>query len=490
MGRMPYKSLADFLEELAHSGELARVSAEVDPHLEIAEITRRVAADGGPALLFDSVRGQSIAVVTNLLGTDARACRALDIESLDGIAERIESLVAEHTPQNWFDRLKMTADESGADRLRPRTLKSGVCQQVVHLGRDVNLATFPLVQAWPGETGPSITATLVTENRQTQTRGASTCPLVALDENRLAVVDDGHSVFARHWADHQAAGLRMPVAIVLGGDPAATIAASLDLPSSIDAYQACGLLRGKAVDVVKCRTHALEVPAEADLVFEGYLDPEVSPVTIAAAGAGATHFRTPRPAPVFHVAAITHRTRPIFPALVDSGSAGEAAVLVKARERMLRAALASVAPDVVDLHLPVLGGSHRFAFVSMRKRYPFHARQVAAALWGTEALKFTKFLILVDHGVQVHDLGVVLKHVGANVLPERDVFAFDGPVHGSDHAVGPALLARHLAIDATAKLAGEQPGGWPGALEAGEEIRQLVTARWAEYKLELLLQEA
>jgi 4-hydroxy-3-polyprenylbenzoate decarboxylase len=481
---MAYTSLADFLEELAEAGELARVGAEVDPNLEIAEITRRVADAGGPALLFERVRGRSIAVVTNLLGTPCRACRALCIESLDQIAARIESLVQEHTPQNWFDRLKMTGDETGANKFRPKSVKSGACQQVVHLGRDVNLTAFPLIKSWPGESGPAVTGgTLITESRDAQTRGATACPLVALDENRLAVVDDGHSVFSRHWTDHCAAGQRMPAAVVLGGDPGAVIAASLELPPSIDAYQAAGLLCGKGLDVIKCRTHALEVPADADLVFEGYLDPDVSAETIEVAGAGGSHYRLPRPAPVFHVAAITHRTRPIFPALVDSGLAGESGVLAGARERMVLAALRTTAPDVVDLHLPPLGGMHHFALVSMRKRYPFHARQIAAALWGSEALKFTKFLILVDHDVNVHDAGRVLELVGANVAPERDVFAFDGPAHSSDHASGPAPLGRHLAIDATAKIAGEQSGTWPELLDAGEETRRQVTARWAEYKL-------
>jgi 4-hydroxy-3-polyprenylbenzoate decarboxylase len=480
---MPYKSLGDFLEELAHAGELVRVGAEVDCELEIAEITRRAAA--GPALLFDRVRGQSIAVVTNLLGSEARAARALDVASLDEIAERIESLVAEHTPQNWFDRLKMSGEQGGAGKFHPRPVKAGACQQVVRLGRDVNLATLPLVKSWPGESGPAITAgTLLTEDRQTNTRGASTAPLVALDAERLAVVDDGHAIFSRHWADYLAAGLRMPAAIVLGGDPAGIVAANLELPDAIDAYQAAGLLRGKALDVVKCRTHALAVPAEAELVFEGYLDPQVAGVTVRAAETGGSHYRAPRPAPVFHVTAVTHRSRPIFPALVDSGLTGETGVLTKARERMLLPALRSVAPDMVDLHLPALGGRHRYAFASFRKRYPFHARQIAAALWGTEALRFTRFLILVNHDVDVHDVERVLEQVGANAAPERDVFSHDGPAHASD-AAGSPRLARHLAIDATAKVAGEQSAASPGRLDAGDEIRRLVTARWAEYQLEL-----
>ena len=479
---MPYSSLADFLEELAQHGELARVSAEVDPQLEIAEITRRVARNNGPALLFDRVRGQTMAVVTNLLGSELRVCRALGVETLDAIASRTEALVEQHTPQNWFDRLRMSGDESGVDKFRAKTVKAGPCQQVVRLGRDINLSGLPLVKQWSRESGGAITCgQLVAQLRGSEERGVTLCPLIALDENRLAAIDDGRSGFARHWDSHVAAGEKMPAAVVLGGDPAGTIAASIELPDAIDAYHMTGLLRGRAVDVVKCRTHGLVVPAEADLIIEGYFDPETPPAAVEAAAFGGSHYRLPRPAPVLHVTAITHRSHPIIPVLIDSGHQGEIAALAKVRERLLLPAVRSVAPGVVDLHVPAYGGLHRFAFVSMRKTHAFEARQVASALWGSPALRFTKFLILVDDYVDVHDTPRVLAAVGANVSPERDVFSYDGPTHGSDHAQLATALGRHLGIDATAKIAGEQAGHWPAPLAASDEIMQLVTARWAEY---------
>jgi 4-hydroxy-3-polyprenylbenzoate decarboxylase len=483
---MPYSSLADFLEELSARGELARVGAEVDAELEIAEVTRRVAQQGGPALLFDRVRGQTAAVVTNLMGTPCRVCRALGIESLEAIAERTESLIEKNTPHNWFDRLKTSADEAGANKFRPKSVKSGPCQQVVRLGRDVLLASFPLTKQWPAESGPSITAgQLITQERGGEARSVTICPLVAIDENRLAIADDGHGEFARHWSTYRAAGEKMPAAVVLGGDPAGLVAGHIDVAAGSDIYHMAGLLRGKAVELVKCRTHALEVPVEADFIFEGYLDPETAPVSIESAGAGGSHYRIAHTAPVLHVTAITHRSHPIFPVIVDGGPDGESGALVKARERMLLPALRAIAPDVVDLHLGGFGELNRWAFVAIRKRYPFHARQIAAALWGSTALRFTKFLILVDADVNVQDVKRVLTEVGANVAPERDVFSHDGPAHGSDHANSLAPLARHLAIDATAKILGEQAGNWPAALAASEETRQLVTSRWAEYKLEL-----
>ncbi len=483
---MPYDSLADFLEQLAGRDDLVRIGAEVDPVLEIAEITRRVALWGGPALLFERVRGQTMAVVTNLLGSEDRVCHALGIDSLAEISARAETLIEKNTPQNWFDRLKMTPEETGANKFRPKTVKSGPCQQVVRLGRDVDLANLPLLQHWPGESGSSITAgLLLTQDRGDERRQLTIRPLQALDQNRLAIIDDGHSGFARHWANHLQAGEKMTAAVILGGDPAAEIAASTELAEGVDAFHMIGLLRGKPVELVKCRTHALEVPAEADLILEGYFDPQTPAAAIESAGAGGSHYRVPRPAPVLHVTAVTHRGHPICPALVDSGPHGELAALVKTRARLLLPPLRAIAPSLVDLHLPAYGGLDRWAFVSIRKTYAFQARQVASALWGSTALKYTKFLVVVDERVNVNDTPSVLAEVGANVAPQRDVFSYDGPAHASDHANSMAPLGRHLGIDATAKIAGEQSGTWPAPLITSAEIEQRVTARWGEYKLPL-----
>jgi 4-hydroxy-3-polyprenylbenzoate decarboxylase len=282
----------------------------------------------------------------------------------------------------------------------------------------------------------------------------------------------------------------MPAALVLGGDPALTIASRLDLPKSLDVLHLVGLIHGKPLDVVKCRTYGIEVPADAEFIFEGYCDPDSPEETVEIAGAGGSHYRAATAAPVFHVAAVTHRNRAIFPATIDAGLHGEAAVLTKARERMLAALLRVQTPDVTDLSLPVAGGPHAFAVVSFKKRFPFHSRQIAAALWGNDAFKFTKVLILVDSDIDVHDVARVATQVGANVAPERDVIPFDGPAHATDHVGTLHPLARRLAIDATAKLPGEQAGGCPAPLDAGEEIRRQVTARWAEYRLNLARLEA
>jgi 4-hydroxy-3-polyprenylbenzoate decarboxylase len=483
---MPYESLADFLEELDACGQLARVETEVDSELEIAEITRRVAAAQGPAILFEHVQGRSTAVVTNLLGTEDRVRRALSIDSLDEIMTRTECLVQQHTPQNWFERLRTSADEAGAARFRPKLAKHGKCQQVVRLGRDVDLRQLAAIRQWSDESGASITAgRMISSAGGSEPPGVTLGPLVVLDQSRLAVADHGGSRFAQHWAAHRAAGEKMPVAIVLGGDPAAIVTASLDLPPDIETDHMTGLLRGQAVDRVPCRTHALAVPADADLVIEGFLDPHAETVETAVAGPGGSHLVVVPRAAVIQVAAVTHRTHSILPAIVDGGVRGEMAALAKVRERMLLAAMSTIAPALCDLRLPAYGGADRFAFVSIRKTAPHEARQVACALWGSAALGSSMILIVVDEGVDVYDTAAVLSEIGANVVPDRDVFMIDGPPcswseNASDHG-----LARRLGIDATRKIRGERSQGGPRRLDRSQEIVQKVATRWAEYQIEL-----
>jgi 4-hydroxy-3-polyprenylbenzoate decarboxylase len=282
----------------------------------------------------------------------------------------------------------------------------------------------------------------------------------------------------------------MPVAVVLGGDPAATVTANIELPPAADVYHVSGLLRGRAVDVVKCRTHAMEVPAEADMILEGYVDPSAPPASVTSGEVRGSHARIERQAPVLHVTAITHRSHPIIPAVIDTGEWGEAGALLKVRERVLLPAIRAVAPGVVDLHLPALGGADRWAFVSIAKTYPFQARQVASALWGSAALRFTKLVVLVDSDVDVRNVESVLAEIGANVAPERDLFGYDGPTAPTGGPGGLTTLGRHIGIDATVKIAGEHSGSPSERLVGSREIEALVTARWSEYGIALRSDDA
>jgi 4-hydroxy-3-polyprenylbenzoate decarboxylase len=469
---MSASPLADFLEQLAGCGQLARVGVEVDPAAEIGEITRRVAGDGGPAVLFERVRGSSAAVVTNLLGSEARVCCALDLGSLDEIPTRIESLISRSTPQNWFERLKAGSDDSGANKFRPKGVKTGPCQQVVRLGRDVDLGALPLVGQGGTANQALVGGSLLSVARGGELRAIAPSTMVAIDPNRLAIVAIERGPFERRWAEYRQAGERMPVAVVLGGDPAATIAAQLELPGDVDFYHLVGLLRGRPVELVACRTHALAVPADAELVLEGYLDPESPTVEVGSVPAR----------PVVHVTAITQRTHPVLPLALHTGRQGEAAALAKARERVLLPALRGIAPGVVDWHLPVFGGVERFAVVSLAKTYPHEARRAASALWGSTMLGSATMLVVVDAAVDVRNIEAVLGQVAAHFDAARDSFTYDGPAR-SESANGRQGLVRHVGLDATTKIAGE---GSPGRSEdsaVDPAIIEQVTTRWAEYGL-------
>ncbi len=468
---MAYAALAEYLEELAGCGQLVRIACEVDPAGEIAEITRRVARRGGPALLFERIRGQSMAVATNVLGTEAQVCHALDVESPDAIIGRIEALIREHTPQNWFERLKTSDDAAGVNKFRPKSVKAGPCQQVVRLGRDVDLGLLPLVKQSPGDAHAALLGgQLIAQALGSEQRSVNCCNLFALEPNRMAVVATQGGALAQHWADYRHADERMPLAIVVGGDPACVVAANLELPPGIDCDHLAGLLRGRAVDLVKCRTHAIDVPADAELIIEGYLDPEAPDAAVPCDST----FGGSQQVPVLHVAAVTHRSHPILWTSIDTGEHGEPAALLKVRERVLLPALRTIAPGIVDVHLPALGGLHNYAFVSVTQSYPHQARQIASALWGSAALRFIKFLVLLDADVKVRQVRSVLAEIGAHAQPERDFFVYDGPMSN-------APFGRHIGIDATRKTADHSvpdAGNSNGTLA---ELEELVTRRWAEY---------
>ena len=484
MPAMAIRSLADFLEALAGQNQLVHVKAEVDPAGEIAEITRRVSRAGGPAILFERVRGQSVALVTNLLGTEARLCRALGIDSVQELGQRLDSLFAQNTPQSWFDRLRASGEPSALEKFRPRAVRSAACQQVVRLGRDVDLAALPLVQNWPGETGRSITAAqVISADVAARERSVRLAPLQMLDARRLAILDDGQGNFARHWSGFQARGEKMPLAVVLGCDPVHVLAASLPVPPEIDGLVLAGVLRGSPVDVVKCRTHALEVPAEADVVLEGFVDPLAERATVTGGGSPTGYQREPRAALVFEVAAITQRTNPVFPAIIDTASGGELALFRKVKERLLLPLVKGAIPELVDYALPGWGGDECWTIVSLRKTYAGQARRAASAVWGLGPLECSKFVIVVDESVDPHDRERVLAAIGANVHPGRDVFFHEGPGHAFDHARPDDGLGHAMGIDATAKLPGEHDRPWPAELIPAADVVALVTSRWAEYGL-------
>lgn len=479
---MAYRCLADFLEELGHAGELVRVEAEVDPVLEAAEITHRTAKAEGPALLFGAVGGHEIPVLTNLLGTETRVCRALGVGSLEHLRERIATMTDPAEPQRWFEKLKTAPHVAALGNLPPRRVNSGACQQIVRLRSDVDLGELPLLKSAPDEAARAITAGAVLSVGADSGRPvAGRFDLQLLGPDRLAVCWAAHDEHARLLGQYARRNQKMPLAVVLGGDPAVLLAASSTLPPGVDPWALAGLFREKPIDVVRCRSIELDVPAEAEIIIEGRIDP-AEPATEAGPLCTPSGYYGPaRPVPVMHVTAVTHRANPVFPAMVPGPPPHEACVVHRALATVFLPLLKLAVPELVDYDLPMFAAGRHWATLSIEKTFAGQARRVAHAAWGLPQLMSAKLLVVVDEEVDVHDHRQVLSAIASNVNPGRDVFFQQGPPDPMDIATPPGQLGHRMAIDATAKLPGEHAGPWPQRAVMNEELRKLVGDRWPEY---------
>lgn len=478
---MSYQGLADFLEALGQAGQLVRVAAPVDPHLEIAEVTVRASKPGGKALLFGSAAGHAFPVATNLFGDESRICRALTVKVLAEATERIEALVSPSEPEGWFERITALPNRASLRKLGPKSVKNAPCQQVVNLGRDVDVRTLPALQSWPEETGPTITAArLFTVEPESGRRSVGRYDLAVVERNRLIAGWHPHEEFARLLTAYGQRSQPMPIAAVLGGDPAGLLAAMAPLPAEMDSIALAGLFRDKPVEMVKCRTIDLEVPADAEIVIEGVVDPAQQPLDLGPRATANGFYESARPGPVIQVTAITHRANPIYPAIVPGPPPNEQCVIAQSLGQIFLPLVKLSVPELIDYSLPAFGAARHWALVSIRKSYAGQARKVVHALWGLPQLMFTKLLVVVDESVDVRDAEQVWLAVATQADPSGDIFFQQGPRDPWDPATPPGTLAYKVAIDATAKLPGEA-GPRPAATEMTEEIRRLVSGRWAEY---------
>ncbi len=481
---MSYHCLADLLDELGRAGELARIGVPVDPSLEVAEITDRVAQSGGSALLFGAVEGHEIPLITNLLGTEARICRALGIRSPQELVERVSELVFPSEPEAWFETIMPGAGRATLRKLPPKVVKSGPCQQVVRLQSDVDLGQLPLLQCRPEESGKTITAgELFTVAPDSGRTVVGRYDLRVLERDRVAICWDPPDEPVRLIAEYRRRETQMPVAIVLGSDPAGLLAAMAPLPLDADVCAFAGLLRGRPRELVKGRSVDLCVPTDAEIVVEGYIEPAEPPVDAGPLGTTGGYYRPSGPAPVMHVTAMTHRANPVYPAMVPGCPPDEACVIRLFLSRVLLPLVKLAVPEMVDYELPAFGGARHWAFVSIRKDYAGQARKAAHAAWGLRQLMFAKLLVIVDEEVNVHEHEQVWSAVAAHVDPARDTFFAEGPPDPLDPAVPPGELSRRIGVDATAKRSGEHPSGGSRPLVMPEEVRRLVTGRWPEYGL-------
>ena len=465
------RDLRDWIALLEREGELVRVSAEVDPKLEVTEIVDRTVRAGGPALLFESPKGAEHALLINQFGTEKRMCLAFGVESLDEIGAKLGDILEMQPPEGLAAKVRGLKTLKSIADSRPRTVKRGASQEVVLRGDEVDLGRLPVQTCWPGDAGPFITLpAVITRDPRTGQRNVGMYRMQVLGPRSTAM----------HWqihkdgrADYLFTEGRMEVAVALGLDPISAYSASAPLPKHIDEFMLAGFLRGEPLDLVKGVTVDLEVPADAEIVLEGYIDKgdltEEGPF-----GDHTGYYTLAEPFPIFHVTAMTMRKDAIYPSIVVGKPPQEDAWLGKATERIFLPAVKMTVPEIVDYDLPVAGAFHNLCIVSIQKALPGHAKKVMHAIWGLGMLSQTK-------GIEQ-----VMFYVGANVDPKRDIVITEGPLDHLDHAPTLQFVGGKIGIDATAKGPLEGTREWPPEIEMSEEVRELVDRRWAEYGLESL----
>jgi 4-hydroxy-3-polyprenylbenzoate decarboxylase len=475
----PPTDLRSWIRLLERQGELVRVSAEVDPDLEITEIVDRTVKSGGPALLFEHPKGSDHPLLINQFGTERRMCLAFDVERLDDVAGKLEEVLELQPPQGLVDKVRgLKKLKSIADSM-PKTVSRAPCQEVVLEGDDVNLDLLPIQRCWPLDPAPFITLpAVITQDRDTGVRNVGMYRMQKIDRR---------STFM-HWQIHKdgradllaAEDGRIPVAVAIGLDPVTAYSASAPLPKHIGELMVAGFLKGSAVELVQAKTVDLQVPANAEIVLEGWVDRE--DVGLEGPFGDHTGYYTPAEEfPIFRLTAMTMRRDAIYPSIVVGRPPAEDEWLAKATERIFLPAIRISVPEIVDYDLPTAGAFHNCVIVSIRKRFPGHARKVMHAIWGLGLLSLSKTVVVVDEHVNVHDYDEVFFYACANVDPKRDVLLSEGPIDQLDHAATLQAFGGKLGIDATAKGPDEGAREWPPEIVMSTEIRDRVDARWAEY---------
>jgi 4-hydroxy-3-polyprenylbenzoate decarboxylase len=477
---MAYQDLRDFIKTLEKEGELRRISLEVDPVLEITEFADRAVKNGGPALLFERPKGSNIPVLMNAFASMRRMEIALEVSSIDEIAERIATMLEMQAPQGLIEKLKMLPKLAELGSFFPKMVSGGPVKEVIrHDG--FSLFDYPILKCWPQDGGRFITLPLVfSKNPETGKRNCGMYRMQVYDERTTGMHWQTHKQGAEHYRRLLKEGKqkRMDVAVAIGADPAVMYSAILPLPPDLDEMMFAGFLRGRPVEMVKCETSDLEVPAQAEIVLEGYVEPgELR--TEGPFGDHTGFYSLEDEYPVFHVTCVTQRKNPIYAATIVGPPPMEDFYMGKAIERIFLPLMRLQLPEVRDISMPAEGVFHNLILVSIRKSYPGHARKVMSAIWGLGQAMFSKCIVVVDEDVNVQDVREVAWKALNNIDPERDIQFTLGPVDSLDHASRLANYGSKMGVDATRKWPGEgfsRP--WPDVIRMTDDVRRRVDDLW------------
>ena len=492
---MTLDTLQEYIAAIDKIGELVRIKEPVRTRLEIAEIADRCmkSPGGGPALLFERPlledgRPSEYPVAINLYGSMRRMCLGLGVERLDEVGARISELLNLKVPDGLFGKLSMLPKLAEASKFPPRTRGGrGACQEVIWQGEEIDLDRLPFLTTWPGDGGRYITLPMViTEDPARGIRNVGMYRVQVQGKRELAMHWQRHKVGAHHWRELAARGEKMPVVIAVGADPASLYSASAPLPPTIDEFIFAGFLRKAPVELVKAITCDLEVPAEAEFVIEGFIDPAEPLVMEGPFGDHTGFYSLADLYPRVHVTAVTMRKRPVYVATLVGRPPMEDYFLGHATERIFLPLLRLTTPEVVDYHMPSYGIFHNLVFVAIDKQYPGQAFKVMNALWGAGLMSLAKVLVIVDKDVNVQDPDEAWWIVLNNIDPERDVRFTKGPVDVLDHASQHFSFGSKMGIDGTRKWKDEGfTREWPPLIAMDEATKRRVDELWPRLGIRL-----
>jgi 4-hydroxy-3-polyprenylbenzoate decarboxylase len=483
-----YADLREFMKRLETEGELRRVTAEVDPVLEIAEVGQRAQAlpgpkgnPGGTALLFEKPKGSRYPLLINTFGSERRMELAFEVDKLDDVAARIRGFLEMQKPEGLFDKMKMLPKLMELGSFFPKSVKDGVCQEVIRKGSDINILDFPILKCWPQDGGRFITFPLVfTKNPANGKRNVGMYRMQVYDERTTGM----HWQTQKHGAEHFRRARtanpegKIPVSVAIGSDPATTLGGILPIPPDLDEMIFSGFLRREPVEMVRCVTNELEVPANAEIILEGYVNLNEMR-TEGPFGDHTGFYSLEDEFPVFHVECLTQRKDPIYLTTVVGRPPQEDFYMGYAIERVFLPLMKMTHPEIVDVSMPAEGIVHNLMIVSIRKSFPGHARKVMNAIWSLGQAMFTKVIVVVDHDVHVHDYREVVWKALCAIDPERDIQFSLGPVDTLDHAARMQDFGSKMGVDATRKWSTEgftRP--WPDEMRMDGATKARVDALW------------